>query len=617
MRHYHYLHLVSLVLFFNFCKIQLINSQVIDYTTTIKIVKGVKIMEKQIVAQINNSRQNWLGEVAISHDTRQQFNLVEAHIVGPNGDIVRKLKKKEVLTKSLTSSEAFYYDDLVSEFVLNWHEYPYQVKYKYTLTETEFINIIKWQPVIYRNVTTLNAFLRIETPLEYEIIVDYPEGIYHRNYIEKGVHIYTWHIGNYHVPKTGLYSPPILELLPTVTVVPKEFTYVIKGGSGSWALFGNWLSKLNAGSTFLPAIEKRKVHALTEGINDKKEIAKVLYHYLQDNTRYINVAIDVGGLKPYPASYVCTNKYGDCKALTVYMQALLKEAGIPSFYTVIKANKNPEKINIDMPSQQFDHVVLVAPIGKDTLWFENTVSYLPFNYVGTFTQNRYALLVNGEKSRLVRTPKLRLEEVIEKSIYQYMLDEEGIGTLVIKKELKGDTFESYRFYHHNLSEKEFEKVIVHDINLKGFTLEKWYINNFNRDALKLQVKLIGSCENQIRNVANMKVIYPEPLPIPTFENPGMRKQPVRINFPINKQDSITYELPFLKDYTVEIPNDTLIATPYGMYSEKYFHRGNSISVSRSFQLYAADYQLGVYRDFFAFIESVLTVQKRPAIVLIK
>src|SRR5690606_888532 len=119
----------------------------------------------------------------------------------------------------------------------------------------------------------------------------------------------------------------------------------------------------------LPAHIAQQVKALTSGITDVKEKITVLYNYLQKNTRYISIQLGIGGWQPFDDSYVAKNGYGDCKALTNYMQSLLTSANIPSFYTLVYAGASGTAKNRfvpDLPSQQFNHVVICVPTGKDS-----------------------------------------------------------------------------------------------------------------------------------------------------------------------------------------------------------------------------------------------------------
>ena len=238
----------------------------------------------------------------------------------------------------------------------------------------------------------------------------------------EGGYSYSWKKLGATKLETQNFSLPMEDLLPTVSIT-SDFKYGIEGKSGTWSSFGNWISRLNEGTDDLPSQERMVIKKLVQGLEDKHEIVKKIYYYLQDHTTYVNVAIDVGGLKSYPASYVCEKKYGDCKALTTYMKALLASQKIDSYYTIVRAGENKKTIDLNFPSQQFNHVILMVPTSKDTIWLENTSNALPFNYLGTFTQDRYALSIDGEKSQLIKTPKLNVKDVLTERRLPFQMEE--------------------------------------------------------------------------------------------------------------------------------------------------------------------------------------------------
>ena len=591
------------------------NAQVLDYSTRIRIEKGNKITEKSLLIQVNKKEQNWLSDIKLNYKADQDLKIIEAYIIGPDNEKVRDLKKKEIETKSNISVESFYKDDYTKEFSLYWNQYPYRIKYKYRITENDFIYVARWSPVVFSDITTVKSSLDIEIPTGYKVLIDLSGDLKHGSSHTEAMTTFHWEIDKYKAVDPEIFSPPIVELIPTVSVVPVEFNYVVKGSSESWSSFGSWFSLLNEESDELPISEKIKVDELIEGVEDKKEIAKILYHYLQDNNRYINVAIDAGGLKPYPASYVCQSRYGDCKALTMYMKALLKYTNIPSYYTIINAGSNVRRINKKLPSQQFNHVILTIPIDEDTLWLENTSRLYPFNYLGTFTQNRYALLVDGDNSKLIKTPKLEMKDVLEKSTYIYKLDEAGLGSVIINKTIKGIAFERYKLYQEELSEKDKNDRISEDICLKDCDLENWEIDQQSRDDQELRIQLQLSCCDQFRKFSRMTLLAPKRIAVPEFENPNLRINPVRINYPVNKSDSLVYELSAIDKYDVQLPNDIQIDTEFGKYEERYMLIGNKVIIVKKYKLYQGDYGKELYDRFFKFTESIIEQQNKSVIVL--
>ena len=103
----------------------------------------------------------------------------------------------------------------------------------------------------------------------------------------------------------------------------------------SWNTFGKWYYEklLTPVSAVTPEISAEVAALKLSGTTTEK--VKTLYQYMQNKTRYVLIMMGIGGWQPMPASEVSKKGYGDCKALTNYMQTLLTAAGIPSYYAVI------------------------------------------------------------------------------------------------------------------------------------------------------------------------------------------------------------------------------------------------------------------------------------------
>ena len=92
---------------------------------------------------------------------------------------------------------------------------------------------------------------------------------------------------------------------------------------------------------------KTKVKELVKNAPSQEEKIKVLYHYLQENMRYVSVQLGIGGWQTFDAKYVEENKYGDCKALTNFMKSMLKAADIEAYAALIKNGRNVLDQEID------------------------------------------------------------------------------------------------------------------------------------------------------------------------------------------------------------------------------------------------------------------------------
>ena len=589
--------------------------QILEYSTHIEVVYGEKTTTISKKIQINNKESNWLADISIPVDGNQRFDFVSAEIKDLNGTTKRKLKKKELVSHNDIRRGSFYEDDLYYEFSLKWNSYPYVISYSYRIIDEEFLFVARWIPSIYEDIPVKKASLVVELPINYMVIMDTTPGFNFSSLSLENTIIYEWKKENCTLHESELYSPPRFETTSKVLVIPQSFLYEYEGSTKSWSEYGDWVNKLNDGGYNLPVNEKSMVDKLIKNITDTNEIVRTLYHYLQDNTRYINVAIDKGGLKPYPAEYVSLNKYGDCKALTYYLKSMLKYVGIESFYTLVYGGDNYQKVNIDKPSQQFNHVILSIPINGDTIWLENTSNYLPYNYLGTFTQNRYALLIDGKESKLVCTPSMELDDVKEVANYNMELNDDGVGLGTINLTLKGSNFEKANYYFNEAPEVMKKELVEDQVKLHDYELIEWEYDQNNRDTSTLEIIVQVDVKNQYREIGDLKVIKPVMTTLPDFEKPRDRKLSVRIPYPINRNYTTTYNIISIIDYLIEIPDNVVIESEYGYYSEDYTMDGNTIKVVNNYKLYAAEIPLNIYNDFYAFIKNIEVSQKRSAIIL--
>ena len=78
---------------------------------------------------------------------------------------------------------------------------------------------------------------------------------------------------------------------------------------------------------------------------------------------------------------------------------------------------------------------------------------------------------------------------------------------------------------------------------------------------------------------------------------------------------MVYDLSFIGDYSVDLPEKISIETPFGTYQESYKQESLQIKVTQQFELYAAEYALEIYPDFYAFINNIKKAQRKSAIVL--
>ena len=615
--------IIFIVLLFTFLKIstsitiaRTADNKIISYITTCRVINNKLTEEKSVLIQINNRSGEGLTRISIPYNKNNNIDQLIGYICDINGKIIRKLNNKEITDVSSISDISLYEDNFVKKFELKHNTYPYRIFYKYSVTYKEFISIIDWFPIIDLQSQTDEAILNIEIPVDYKINV-YTQNIKNAetDTVDDMVH-YKWKASYYDLIHDEIYSPSFENIVPNVKVVPLFFNYDLAGSCETWESFGTWIYKLNSGLDVLPEFEKKRISLIIDTINNDTQKIKELYHYLQDNTRYVNVSIDIGGLKPFPASHVCQNKYGDCKALSIYMKSLLDFAGIESYYALIYGDERPVDIIQQMPGQQFNHAIIMVPTENDTIWLECTDNINPFGYVGTFIQNRFALIIKENGSQFSKTPKLTFKDVCEEKKVFFELSESGLCQVELTDILRGQNYEIFNYCLHNLSEQEKTEFVRKNIPFENFSLKKWELLRTDRDSPQIIFRSELLLPGYIKTYNNILVAEIIPCEIPLFENPENRKLPIRFDFPICFKDSIIYQYP--RNFFPVIPDSIKINSKFGFYALNLESTDNQIHINRELYIFSGEYPISDYKELYFFIQKIKDLEKKnPMIFKIK
>jgi len=434
------------------------DAEIIRYVSLVEAGKDHLAQTDSVTLQINNREGERYSEISIPYSKEDRISDLGAWIETADGVRIRGIKKSEIVERSAISGSSLYEDHYKKCFQLKHNVYPYRVVYTYKISSRCFITWAWWTPVVDDELPTRSASLRVI--VTGNIPFSRFEGNISGPLIDSAAAKISmeWSSSYEHPVKQEIFSRPG-KVNPFVIVIPRDFFYDIPGSTRDWRSYGEWQYHLIRDAEQLPGEEKNTISALIQGVTDKREIVKRIYHYLQDHTRYINVSIGTGGLKPYPAEYVSINKYGDCKALTIYLKALLSYAGIESFYANVYAGEQPMDLIPGFAGPQFNHVVLAVPLNKDTLWLESTAATNPTGYMGTFTQNRTAFLVSEGKSRLVRIPALTREDNLAVTRLDYDIRLDGNAKVSVSSLFHGRYFEMLNQLHHDYTDHEKEQII--------------------------------------------------------------------------------------------------------------------------------------------------------------
>ena len=384
------------------------------------------VREHHVYTVLDNTGDN-LGGFSSWYDKFNTIDEVSGVLYDAQGKQLKKARRKDMEDRSYVDDASLAEDTRYLAHDFYYRNYPYTVDYQEQDDLNGITHFEDWLPLTTSGVSTQHSKYVIIAPKDYDVRWLSMNGAQSPVVTMDGdKKIYTWEARNLPARTLEIYGPRWRDVMPYVLAGPSDFEVAgYKGNMTSWQSYGKFVELLREGRETLPDGVRRQVHALVDTVKDNRQKVYILYRYLQQNTHYINLSLGIGGWQPFPPDYVATKKYGDCKALSNYMVALLKEAGIPARYVVIKAREDAAPIVEGFPSFQFNHIVACVPMGSDSIWLECTSQTESPGYMGSFTGGRKALLIDEAGGHLVPTPVYTAKDNTRTRVVSARVSEEG------------------------------------------------------------------------------------------------------------------------------------------------------------------------------------------------
>ncbi|NLR62953.1 DUF3857 domain-containing protein [Chitinophaga varians] len=553
-----------------------------------------------------------------SYNKQVDVRSISGALYDADGKLVKRLKQSDIKDLSVDGDGSLMTDTRYKVHRFYHNIYPYTVEYEVEERVNNTYHLRSWMPQVIKECTVELSRFVVETPVGYKLRYLASGAAGEPKVAEKGKVAYSWEVKNIPAFTGEPYSREFVELSANVLLSPSVFKFDDYEGNGTtWEGLGKFGYTINAGRDELPDNIKQKVQELTAGQSSKAQKIQVLYKWLQQNYRYISIQLGIGGLQTFDAKTVAAKGYGDCKALSNYMMALLKEAGIKSYCAWVKAGEGEKYINEQFPDDDFNHVILCVP-DKDTTWLECTSNTLPAGYLSGFTSDRAVLLLTEEGGKLVHTPALGMKDNRQVRTVNAVMQDNGNLKVSAVTMRSGEEQETLHEALHVYSKDKQLEMMRKSLDLSSYDVGKFDCRELPALIPEIEEQLDLNC-NAYATVTGKRIfIVPNILNrsrVGKLEPDSNRISDVVLKFAFEHVDSVSITVP--EGYKAEaMPAPVALQTKFGSYSATAAMKGNTITYIRKLQRKAGIFPAAEYNEFAKFYTAIYRAD-RNRMVLVK
>ena len=569
-------------------------------------INEFKYSEEVVITVLDKSGDSFVDAHQF-YDPNTKIDVFEAEIYDESGKSIRKYKLKDFVDGSAVSGGQLYTDDRVKYLSFTPTFYPYTVRYKVNTTNKNTLFIPRWNPITYPNLGIENSTFIFKNNASFEIrkleknLDNFP---IQKN---KESNQFTYQLVNFKPFVEEGLMPDSKIIFPQVIIASNQINIDgTQGNFDNWNDYGKWSYQnlVQKKLDFTPS-QKAFFNDLVKDAKSDKEKVEILYQYMQKKVRYIGVQLGIGGLSPFPNSYVESKSYGDCKALSNYMVGMLDAIGIKAYHTILYANDFPRDIDDKMMYQQGNHMIVYVPLKDEDIWVEATSQKLPVNYLGEMSGNRKVFIFDENGGKIIDSQRFDHQNNILSSKGKITITEDGIANFELIESAKGLFYDDNLGYD-NLEEKD--KIAALNRKYKGLSQPNFSDINFIADKSNIDYKVSfkATSKNYVKNQGNSFIFNLIPI---NNESSSVKKAKERnFDFTINRgyTDVMEFDLVIPTKSKNELSLDPIkIDSEFGTYKLTIEKKSDKNYVlKRTYQQFGGTYDKTKFNDYVEFRRKV-------------
>ncbi len=400
-------------------------------------------------------------------------------------------------------------------------------------------------------------------------------------------------------PPVSVEGRTVINFFPTDTALRQKTLE-------SWAQFGLWYDHVSAGRRDDSPEIAAKVRELTAQAPTQLDKMRAIANWMQNEIRYYEILIGIGGYQPHPASWVFANRYGDCKDKATLMSTMLKDIGVDSFYVLINADRGVVTRD-DPPWDGFNHAILAirVPTGTKTddlyatyqdpklgtlLFFDPTNSDVPLGYIPSYLQANFGALVTDDGGELVELPLLPPQTNRLIRAAKFVLGSDGSLQGAVREIRWGYPATERRAEIHDITTANpLDTVLETYISefVPGAVLNRSEVQNLDDRAGFLIFDYSFAARSYAQSVGNLLLVRTRVMGeagnTVLEDTTKVRKYPVELHATVAMSDSFEIAIP--PGYVVdELPPPMDAEYPFASYVSKVESDGKVLHYTRTYQI---------------------------------